>query len=230
MRKRFILSFASIVFLSSCTLISYTPRVSLDVSPVTINRSLQVEKFEDLSPDDDREIATFGSSATNEAALANDLNLELTRSIIDDFSSNYVFRSVGRKIENPDFILKGKIKRFKAITRLTNYASVSLWLVPTSYVAALMILNPLPLIALAPDVSLLCGAPAYVMRCEIELEISIYDKNGNLLNTYTGQDKRISRSDIYSNINNGLPNQANRVLSKVVQQIRDQIVADVAKY
>lgn len=72
----FILLFFTLIF-SSCssTRASYEPKVNLDQSPKTINKSVLIEKFINTSPFEDTEDPFSGISVTNEKTLSKKLEL-----------------------------------------------------------------------------------------------------------------------------------------------------------
>lgn len=103
----------SLTILSSCITISYSPKVSLEVAPRTIHKSIQIDKFVNQISERDRRSGQRKLSVTNQKALVSELGLEVANAIAADFAMNGVFKSAGRKVENPDFYLKGSIKKFK---------------------------------------------------------------------------------------------------------------------
>jgi len=125
--------FGIILFLSSCAVMSYSPKVNLDISPQTISRTVTVEKLKDNSPPEDKNNPFMGFSATNKESLSNDLETEVTNAIVSDFSTNALFKNISRRTDNPDIIMKGEIKRFVGKSRPTIYAYIGTFLALPAY-------------------------------------------------------------------------------------------------
>ncbi len=227
-----------LLLMSSCTTISYSPKVSLDVSPKTVKKTVMVEKFKDISPEEDRENPLAGLSATNEKALVNDLDMEVTNAVVSDFAINGVFNSISRRIENPDYIMKGEIKKFMGISELNGYAKFSYAaLLGSSFLPSLFSEKfnnsengyILMFVGWIPMVTWYFGVPIRDNEAEVEITISLYDKSGNIAGTYIGKaDDNISNS-MYTNNAFAVPSQTNKVFSKAIAQIREQILADISK-
>ena len=203
--------FLLIAFCSSCVSISYAPKVSLDISPKTIKKTVMVERFIDNSPEKDKNNPFGGFSVTNKDALVSELALEVTNAIISDFSVNSVFKEISRRIENPDFVMKGEIKKFKGRSRMTTYAIVSM----CTYVGIL---------------TWYFGTPIRANETEMELVISLYNSKSDLIGVYSGVFKDKTLASMYKEISQALPSQTNRSFSSAVSIIRDQIMNDIAKY
>jgi len=223
------LFFAILVFITSCTTISYVPRVSLDVSPKSINKSVQIDKLKDSSPIDGKYNPFGGSSVTHPNAISNELDVEVTNAIVNDFSTNGVFKHVSRKIDNPDYTIKGEIIKFYGKSGLTDNAKIFIGLAMVSAIAAPMTSNPVVLFGALPLYTLYFGFPAYQNMTEIELVFKLYDKNNTLVGTYTGKAYDNNVTSIYHNIMFALPTLTNKTLSSAVMQIREQILNDISK-
>ena len=208
------------VFAASCGSVAYTPKVVLDQSLVTVNKSVKVERFVDRRVNPSRQRA-----ATNRDCLINSLDLEVTNAVVEDFSKNKVFENVGRHIDNPDLILKGEIQRFVGAEGMSGYAKFSM----VSYLSGVgLVLAGFPVGAFLtiPVYGIPFGIPTKVDYSTIELRISIYNAENELLGAYTGSATTKKASGIYTNNFAVLPSMTNRMFSEVVQQIRDQIADD----
>lgn len=191
----------------SCATISYIPQVDLDISSKTIPGSVQVDKLIDVSDTNDRKNPFLGLSVTNKEAMANDLSVSITNAIVSDFSNNAVFERVSRRIESPDYTLKGEIKTFKGISKLTDYGTISFITIVGVYTWFL-------------------GMPIEKIETEIELKLELYDRSNTLVGSYTGNAKGFKRTSMYKSIALATPSQTNRDFSKAIEQIREQLVND----
>jgi len=211
--NKLIASFIILLFiLSSCMTISYTPWVSLDVSPTTINKSVVIEKFVDESPIEDTKNPFGGFAVTNKKALTQDFNTEVTRAIAADFSANAVFSDVRLKNDSADYKIKGVIKRFSGKNRPTN-GVYSLF--PTLGLSIFVFYS---------------GIPFRVSTADIEIALSIYDKNNHLIATYNGIVKDKQRSNMYNDKTAATLSFVNKSFSKAISDIRTQIMKDISKY
>ena len=221
--------------ISSCTAVSYvpqiptyTPKVNLDVSPQTINKSVQIDPFKDASPKEDKKTPFMGLSVTDYELWGCELDSGVTNAVIADFSDNRLFNQVGRKVENPDFIIRGEIKKFYGKSQLSTFAKVS----STVGVAGIIgiFITPWALLAFLPDfVLFLGGIPASTNRSEMAIEMRLYDNEDNLINTYTGKSINSNPALVYRDQTLAVSNMTNRTFSKAIMQIRDQILADAAR-
>lgn len=198
-------------FLSSCASISYSPKVSLDISSATINKTVGVEKFKDNSPVLDKKNPFLGYSVTDPDALSNELSIEVANAIIADFSTNSVFKQVSRRVENPDFVMKGEINKFMGKSKMTDFGLISLF-------------TPFGVL------TWYFGVPITKNEMDIQLKVSMFDRNGNLVNTYSGVYKEKILNSMYKNASLALPSQTNKSFSNAVSQIREQLLADIKKY
>jgi hypothetical protein len=214
---------------SSCVTISYTPKISLDVSERTVKKAIVVEKLTDSSPIQDRENPISGFSVTNPKALPGDLSVDVTNAIVSDFATNGVFSQISRRLDNPDYILKGEIKKFMGKSRATGYywGSLGAYTAGAVAIGASNQPNEAALaLAVLPMAGLLFGIPARRNVADIEIELKLYDKAGNLLSTYTGKGQENMPMSIYNNAMLALPSQTNKAFSQAIAQIRDQILND----
>lgn len=239
--KNLILILSALLVLSSCTTISYSPKVSLDVSPRTINKSVQVEKFKDLSPQEDTENPLFGLSVTNTEALSNSLDLEVTNAIVTDFAINGVFRQISRKVENPDLIIKGEIRKFTGISELNTHAKFSFLLALAGPIAGLIYTSSggsythsgsetfaeIMLICEIPLLSGYFGIPIRSNYSEVEIVLYLYDNKNTLIGSYTGKSSDERSASMYRDIHLAVPNMTNKVFSEAVMQIREQLMNEL---
>jgi hypothetical protein len=216
----------ALLILSSCATLSYTPKVSLDVSPKTIPKSLQVEKFTDKSPAEDTKNPFMGSSITNLESLSSNLDLEVTNAIISDFNTNAVFKQAGRRIEEPDYILKGTIKRFYGKTGINNYGKVSFVMALATLIVLPAVDDPVAAVGFIPLMLWYTGIPISNNSSNIEIELALYNKNGELVNTYAAKAYIKTSTNLYKNKSLALPTLTNRVFSDVVMRLRTQILND----
>lgn len=214
--------------IASCTTISYVPKVSLDVSPQTIKKTVMVEKFTDLSPVADRKNPFGGVSVTNDGALTGGLDLEITNAIVSDFAVNGVFSQISRKIDNPDYIMKGEIIKFSGKSEMNEYAKFAFAAGIVSVIAAPVLQNSLIYFGVVPLYSCYLGIPVMRNSADIEIRIKLYDNNSNLLGTYRAKLYQDEMTSIYKNKMMAVPTLTNKTFSNVVQQLRDQILEDLS--
>ena len=100
------------LLVSGCATISYKPSVSLPVSSKTIKATVQINTFDDKTPSDDKDGKVGGVSATAPDTLSGNLSDEVTSAVLTDFSNELIFDTIKRKVDNPDYIMKGTINRF----------------------------------------------------------------------------------------------------------------------
>ncbi len=190
--------------------VSYTPKVSLDVSKNTVKKAIQFDKLADKTPNRDRNNPFGGYSVTNKNSLVNELDVEITNAIIADFSTNSAFTQIGRKIENPDFIIKGEINRFYGKVKLTNFGLVTL-------------------ATLLPVVTWYFGLPVYKLESEVEIKLNVCDKENNLMKSYSAIYKDKQYANLYTNKLYALPNFTNKLFSKTIEKLRTEITSDLSK-
>jgi hypothetical protein len=218
-----------VILFTSCTTISYVPKVSLDVSPKTINKAVQVDKFVDSSPILDRENPFGGLSVTNKESLSNELDVEVTNAIVSDFATNGIFKQVSRKIDNPDYVLKGEIIRFLGKSEPNEYAKFSIGLALASDILATATQNPAFLFGIVPLFGFYLGVPITNNTAYIELIMKLYDRNNTLIGTYRGKAYEFLSTSMYKNKILAVPTLTNKTFSKAILQIREQIIDDISK-
>lgn len=218
-----------LIFMTSCSTISYTPKVSLDVSPKSINKTLQIDKFSDSSPIADRKNPFGGVSVTNKEALSNELDVEVTNAIVSDFATNGLFKQVSRKIENPDYLIKGEIIKFSGKSELNEYAKFSFGLAIASVIISPIVQSSAILWGTAPLYSCYLGLPVSRNSSDIEIILKLYDKNNTLIGTYSGKANEKMSTSIYKNKMLAVPTLTNKTFSSAVMQIREQILKDISK-
>ena len=230
--KKFIkfsaLLLATVLF-TFCVTISYTPKVSLDVSSRTIIKSVSIEKFKDISPIEDCEKPFCGLSVTSKESLSNDLDIEVTNAITTDFAINSVFKEISRRVETPDYIMKGEIIKFKGVSELSKLAKASLGIFFVSDILLSATGKPIFLIGCTPVLAWYFGLPVRINTSEIELKVYLYDLNGILIGTYSGKSKIKSSSSMYNYNTLAVPSQTNKAFSEAVNKIREQILNDISK-
>lgn len=216
-----------IVWCSSCATISYTPAVSLDISPRTIRKTVQIDKFTDSTSQRDRKNGFGKFAVTNDKSLIGGLDLEVTKAITYDFSTNAVFKEAGRRVENPDFYLRGTIRRYKGITSMNQYTKTSYIL----FCSGLLIgpIAPVFYLGLIPYATILCGVPANKTQSEVEIEIQLLDNHKVVVSRYTAKAENHFSSSAYRNTTTQLPNFTNKVLTEVVAKLRAQLLAEADK-
>ena len=220
--------------ISSCAPMSYvpqiqkyTPQISLDISPRTINKSAQIALFEDSSPEEDKRTPPMGLSVTDYESLGSELNMEVTHAVVSDFSANRLFKEAGRKVENPDFIIKGEIKKFYGKHQLNAFARVSPMLAIGGAIGSLI--TPWASFACLPVLVPYFGIPMSANTSEVVIEMRLYDNKDNLINTYTGKSIDFISASMYKNKASQVVAMTNRAFSNAIMQIRDQILADADK-
>ncbi len=217
------------ILITSCATISYTPKVSLDVSTKTIKKSVSIEKFKDISPIEDREKPFSGISVTNKEALSNDLDIEVTNAITTDFSTNSVFKEISRRVENPDYIIKGDILKFKGVSELSGYAKAGLGIFLASDILLGATGQPIFLIGYIPVLTWYFGVPVRTNTSEIEIKLYLFDTKNNLIGTYIGKSQIKNSASMYNNNALAVPSQTNKAFSEAINQIREQILNDITK-
>ena len=220
---------ALLIFTTSCSTISYVPKVSLDVSPKSINKSVQIDKFINSSPVTDKRNPFGGVSVTNAESLSNDLDIEVTNAIVSDFATNGLFKQVSRKIDHPDYVIKGEIIKFLGKSELNDFAKFSFGLAIASAIIAPVVRNPAIYLGTVPLYSCYLGLPISKNSADIELILKLYDRNNTLIGTYRGKAFENMSTSIYKNKMLAVPTLTNKNFSAAVMQIREQILDDFSK-
>lgn len=140
--------------------------------------------------------------------MAGDLGTEVTNAVIADFLANGVFAEVGRYVERPDAVMTGQIKRFYGRAGLNAAGWITLPI------------NPIWLL----------GVPMQSSEGEVDLEVSIRRPDGTLLGTYSGRSQFSDWYTMYNQPIYGVGTALNKSFTQVMQQIRDQIIADKGKF
>lgn len=223
-----------IILLSACSTISYAPKLTLDLSPVTIDKSLRVDKLVDTSPSSDHKTPFLGLAVTTEEAMSGKLDLEVTNAIANDFATNGLFAKAGRKMDDADYVLSGEIRRYMGMSKTNNYAKISLL---TALTGELIFLsspgNTTATIFLASAAPLLIsyfGLPVRYNAVAVELAITISNKNGQVVGAYKAAYIERKEMNMYQNRSLAIVTMTNKAFSNVVADIRNQIIADQQKY
>jgi exoribonuclease II len=111
--------------MTSCSSVSYMPKVSLDSSPSVINKNVKFEKLTDSSPKSDQENPFMGFSVTNPEALSSELTTEITNETARDFQTNDVFQKINKYEKDPEIFITGEIRKFQGVTKFTKYGLIS---------------------------------------------------------------------------------------------------------
>jgi hypothetical protein len=205
--RKVILFFVLSVFLclcAGCMSMTYKPEVALGLSPETIQAAVQIEVFDDLSPDEDKKLKALGWSAAHPRNLAGNMAVEITDAVLRDFRNNRLFIAVEKRIENPDVIIKGKINRFY------GKAGPMLWTVPI-------------------DILWFFGLPMESVDSGVDIEISLYSAKGGLIGNYRGKAEYSEYHTIYNSTQTGIGAVLNNNFSKAMQEIRVSILKDEQK-
>ena len=198
---------AGALLLGGCASISYKPSLSLGPSPVTIHRKVQVETFRDESPPGDKGKKVAGTSATEPGTLAGDLSGEVTNAVITDFNINAVFEVVRARVDDPDLIMRGTIRRFY------GHAGP----------------NALFWSTIPVDFIWLFGLPIQSDHGEVDLAVQFYRRDGTLVSSYTGHSKFSAMYTMYTNPLLGIGTRLNKSFDDAISQIRRQIVSDAER-
>jgi len=190
-----------------CTPISYKPSLSLGESPTTVKCRVQIETFKDESPTADRGSKVAGTSATEPGTLAGDLAVEVTNAVLTDFSTNQVFESIQKRMDDPDLIMRGTIRRF--------YGHAG----PNAIMWA----------TIPVDIIWFFGVPIQSDEGAVDLEISFQRRDGSSVASYSGHSQFSAWYTIYTNPLLGIPTRLNKAFDQAVIQIRQQITADAEK-
>jgi len=202
--KNLILISVCTLFISSCATISYVPKITLDVSPQTIKKSVKVENLIDKTTSEQKKKPVSGYSVTDSESLAGDLSVEITNAIIEDFNTNSVFSRISKGVDDPDLILKGEITNFSGKYKPT---------------AAFWITLPI-------DIIWFFGIPIFKDEVDIEIKLLIYRNTGELIGQYNGKSSDTKLYSIYKNGALGLPAKTNKIFSSAIKEIREKILQD----
>ena len=220
------------ILITSCVIQynPYTPKVTLEASNGTINKRVQIEKFIDSSPIKDKSTPFGGVSLTSNKPTPLNLESEVANAVVLDFSVNGLFQQASRKMDNPDFVMKGEILKFMCRSESSDYAKVA-WLAGVSSIAAALIVKePLILLGATPCLIAYSGIRTGNTTIEIELVVNLFDKKNSLIGTYKGRSNYKKTNSMYNYPGSlGLNKLTNQCFSDAVHQIREQIVRDKVK-
>ena len=207
MLMKFVGIAATLILVGGCTSISYKPSLSLGPSPVTIHRKVQVDSFRDESPPRDKGRKVGGTSATEPGTMAGDLAAEVTNAVLTDFNNNAVFETIRARVEDPDLIMRGTIRRFygHAAPNALFWATIPV------------------------DFIWFFGLPIQSDKGEVDLEVQLYRPDGTLVSTYGGRSEFSGMYTMYNNPVLGIGTRLNRAFDDAISQIRAQIVADAGR-
>lgn len=226
-----IISFILIIsILTSCSTVSYSPKVTLDISPRTIDKKIEIKKFEDKTNYKTKKSPFLGINLVNSKSLSGELDLEITNAVVYDFQINQLFNETNRRIEDPDYILKGSILKYNVISKPNTFFKISFFggiiLYTIGFAEFLATENPVWLLLTLPYFSPFFGFKVQDNIVEIEMEFKIYNGKNELLKEYTIIKNLKESSSIYHSNVLALQSQANKTLSDVVLELRENILKD----
>lgn len=195
------------ISITGCASISYKPAVSLGESPKTIKAKVKIDTFVDKTPADDRDSKVGGVSATAPGTLAGGLDSEVTDAVLSDFNNNQLFTEIKKRIESPDYVLKGNINRF--------YGKAGI--------------NELGWITIPLDILWLFGLPIQTDEGMVDITMQLTKPDGTLVGEYNGKYEYLDTFSIYNNPVLNVPSRLNKAFSEAVKQIREKILADEIK-
>lgn len=147
---------------------------------------------------------------------------------MDDFSRNKVFKQVGAVVDNPDYFIRGEIKKFSGKNSFTNYGTVAAY--SSFAICIFWLANPeLFFLEFIPLFPALFGAPTRKNTTEIEIVLTIHDKNNRIIGTYIGNSSDKKHVNIYENYKIEINNFTNISFTNAIKQIRNQIINDIEK-
>jgi hypothetical protein len=191
--------------------VTYKPGLSLEKSPARIKAKAQVESFSDHPPATDKDRRIGGVSATEPKTLAGDLATEVTNAVINDFSINGVFQEVGKSVDNPDFIVKGEIRKFYGKAGINSFG----WMTyPVNVLAPIWLL----------------GLPVNSSEGAVDIVLTISRPDGTLVGQYAGQAKFADTYSVYSGETLAVGTRLNKAFNEAIERIRAQILADEDKF
>jgi hypothetical protein len=126
----------------------------------------------------------------------------VTAEILNEFTVNRVFRRISTYDPNPDLILAGRIDRFFEHDRRKLWAYVPF----------------------SRKVANLFGVNTYMVSGEVHIIMKLLNPSGEQLNTYVGHAKFEEDFTPHDETEPGW--QLNRAFSEVVNQIREEMLAD----
>jgi hypothetical protein len=186
----------------------YEPSLSLDQSPKTIKARVSMSKFVDQTPSDDRDSKIGGLSVAEPGAIEGDLATGVTNAILSDFRDNRVFEVIEENLDNPDFIINGRILRFFGKGGPNTLG----WFV-------LALSGPLLYVVL----------PTQSVDTAVEIEMVIVRPDGTEVGRYTGKSQYSEPFSTYTDMVSSTPKHTNDTFAEVTKQIRQQLLADESK-
>ncbi len=246
--KRLTLFFVVSVAIVSCKIVynPYHPSVRLQSSPKSINKTVRVEKFVDLSDTIKYEALhkkpLKGAKNSKKAFESYNFENEVTNAIISDFSAKGIFKNIGRNVDNPDFVLKGEIKKFTLSCNQNTLFKICAWswfgtytvnpIISIISIVSQPVPSPIyvlaiPSVAVLTTIPFLAGASTGHPVMEVEIIVSLYDKKNNLIGTYIGKDEAGYTDKLFKVNSKTYPDRANAIFSNVVGQIQEQIQKDI---
>jgi hypothetical protein len=213
MRRKIILLIHVLFILGlvSCTKYYYSPVTCLDVSPETIHKKVKIEPFKDASSVLDRIAPLGGFTLISEENSETVISCLITNTIKIDFNNNAVFDEIVDSIVDYDYIMKGEIKKIYGKSGFTIFGGIS-------YITIYGVLT------------WFTGLPIHKNITAVEFSISMFNKTGDSVGTYTGFYSEKQLYNLYHRKGPQLERQMNITLSIAVSQIRDQLLRDIQKY
>jgi hypothetical protein len=225
MKNNIIILFVFVFY--SCATIIYTPKISLPGINETINKSVKVIQFIDSSPLKDKKTNFSRASITSPTSYSGELDFETTELIVTNFAKSGLFKTINSYMNEPDYVMKGEIKKFSGFNRANNFTNISSTFFVGSITTALLVGEPIILLGAVPFISVYFGVPTGEIITEVDLTIRLYDKNNSLVGTYEGKSKQSKITSVYKN--KGVlfwHSLMNKTLNDAVMQTRQKIVTD----
>ncbi|PGH38526.1 MAG: hypothetical protein CRN43_14580, partial [Candidatus Nephrothrix sp. EaCA] len=113
----------------------------------------------------------MGLSVTDYELWGCELDLEVTNAVIADFSANRLFKEAGRKVENPDFIIKGEIKKFCGKYQLNTFAKASSMMLLAGAIVLAATRDPMVSVTFLPALAWYSGIPISTNAAEAVIEM-----------------------------------------------------------
>lgn len=228
---RYSVRFLCLIYISvlfSCTPIRYTPRVTLKPCNETINKKIKVKEFVDLSPLKDKKSRIDKYTVTSDLSLSDSLDNLVTNAIVSDFSENNLFAQVGRDVYEPDFIMKGEIRKFSGLQTDKGFsATIGILSIGTVITGGIIEVPALMLAGLGVVFVPYLGFPLGKHSSNVEIVVRVYDKNNNLIGEYEGKSSNSQKYSAYKNFKvTDLHRLLNEDFSKAIEQIRNKIIKD----
>jgi hypothetical protein len=196
----------------------YQPKIQLEKSNYLFNRKISIRTKINKPAKDIR----FGDISA-QPFLAGTLEDQIKNEIEKDFISNQFFTQIVQ--DNPELILNFEFNKFNSIASSTKFANAT----------GIVFLGSLPFFGAKSFIVFLSwylGIPIDKHSIDLDVICTITNKNNEKLGIYKINQKQFSRNSIYKSSLNKLklPFETNQILSNVVLNIRNQIIADSLKY